>query len=232
MADSTTNENSMEPADNGMMATFRRLGPARLGVMGAVVFMLLLFFVFVSLRVASPDMEMLYNNLSSQDTSAIAVKLDENNIAYTISEDGTQVSVGEENMAQARLLLAREGLPSTGASGYELFDNQSGFGTTNFQDMMNKQRALEGELARTISALEPVSTARVHLVIPERELFSRETQPPSTSVFVNLRGSIELTANQIQSIQALVRAFSLFDTSKVYIKPYIRELIGSEESSP
>ena len=204
MADSTTNENSMEPADNGMMATFRRLGPARLGVMGAVVFMLLLFFVFVSLRVASPDMEMLYNNLSSQDTSAIAVKLDENNIAYTISEDGTQVSVGEENMAQARLLLAREGLPSTGASGYELFDNQSGFGTTNFQDMMNKQRALEGELARTISALEPVSTARVHLVIPERELFSRETQPPSASVFVNLRGSIELTANQIQSIQALV----------------------------
>ncbi|MAQ71484.1 MAG: flagellar M-ring protein FliF [Alphaproteobacteria bacterium] len=187
-----------------MIATFRRLGPARLGVMGAVVLMLLLFFVFVSLRVASPDMEMLYNNLSSQDTSAIAVKLDENNIAYTISEDGTQVSVGEEDMARSRLLLAREGLPSSGASGYELFDNQSGFGTTNFQDMMNKQRALEGELARTISALEPVSTARVHLVIPERELFSRETQPPSASVFVNLRGSIELTANQIQSIQALV----------------------------
>lgn len=189
---------------NSFIATLQQLGPARLGVMGAVVLGLLMFFVFISMRISSPEMKLLYSDLSSEDSSAIAAKLEETEIPYEISVDGARVIVPGDQIGRARMLLAAEGLPNGGSMGYEIFDKQSGFGTTNFVQNINQVRALEGELARTISSLENIRSARVHIVLPQRELFSRETKSSSASVFLGVRPGAQIDKQQILSIQSLV----------------------------
>lgn len=165
---------------------------------------LALFFVFVSMRVATPSMKLLYGELSSADSGAVAAKLEEMQIPYTVSPDGTRISVSESEVGRARLLLAESGLPNGGSLGYELFDKQSGFGTTNFVQNINQVRALEGELARTISSLESIRSARVHLVLPQRELFSREARSSRASVYLGLRSGAKLQREKIIGIQSLV----------------------------
>ncbi len=172
--------------------------------MGAVLMGLLLFFVFVSMRMSTPDMKMLYTDLSATDSGAMAARLDTANIPYEVSTDGTKISVPGDAVSRARMLLAQDGLPNGGSMGYELFDKQAGFGTTNFVQNINQVRALEGELARTIGSIDQVRSARVHLVLPQRELFSRESRPSSASVFLNLRPGARLDNEQILSIQSLV----------------------------
>ena len=172
--------------------------------MGGILLALLTFFIFISLRVSSPDYSLLYNDLSSTDSSAIAAKLEEQQIKYHISEDGSRVTVEDTDVGRARMLLAEAGLPNGGSLGYELFDNQSGFGTTNDIVNLNKVRALEGELSRTISSLDSVRSARVHLVLPERKLFSRESRTASASVALGLRPGAQLNSDQIMAIQSLV----------------------------
>lgn len=186
------------------METLKQLGPARLAIMGSVVLGLLLFFIFVSMRVSTPDMKLLYDDLSSVDSGAIVAKLEENEILYKVSEDGARVSVPEDSVGRARMLLAQAGLPNGGSMGYEIFDKQSGFGTTNFVQNINQVRALEGELARTISSLDQIRSARVHLVLPQRELFSRESRTATGSVFLSLRPGAQLSQEQILAIQSLV----------------------------
>lgn len=186
------------------METFKQLGPARLAVMAGVLAALLLFFVFVSMRMSTPNMKMLYSDLSSSDSSAMAGKLEQANIPYEVSPDGSRVSVSEADVARARMLLAQDGLPNGGSMGYEIFDKQNSFGTTNFVQNINQVRALEGELARTIGSLQQIRSARVHLVLPQRELFSRETQASSGSVFVTLRPGARLEKEQVVAIQSLV----------------------------
>ncbi|QQG35886.1 MAG: flagellar M-ring protein FliF [Micavibrio aeruginosavorus] len=189
---------------NSFMETLKQLGPARLAIMGSVVLGLLLFFIFVSMRVSTPDMKLLYDDLSSVDSGAIVAKLEENEILYKVSEDGARVSVPEDSVGRARMLLAQAGLPNGGSMGYEIFDKQSGFGTTNFVQNINQVRALEGELARTISSLDQIRSARVHLVLPQRELFSRESRTATGSVFLSLRPGAQLSQEQILAIQSLV----------------------------
>lgn len=189
---------------NSFLETIKQLGPARIAIMGGVLVGLLLFFVFVSLRVSTPEMELLYDDLSTVDSSAMAGKLSEAGILYDLSPDGKRIMAPADQVGEARMLLAREGLPNGGSMGYEIFDQQSGFGTTNFVQNINQVRALEGELARTIGALEGVKSARVHLVLPQRELFSRESRPASASVFLALRPGARLESEQILSIQSLV----------------------------
>ncbi len=189
---------------NSFLDTLKQLGPARLGIMGGTLVLLLAFFAFLSLRVGTPDYSLLYNDLSSTDSAAIAAKLEESEIQYQISEDGARVTVPDTEVGRARMLLAEAGLPNGGSIGYEIFDNKSGFGTTNDVVKLNKIRALEGELSRTIAALDPVRSARVHLVLPERELFSRENRAASASVAVGLRPGATLNNDQILAIQFLV----------------------------
>lgn len=188
---------------NNFLETLKKLGPARLSILGAVLMGLLLFFVYISMQVSTPRLKMVYKDLSTEDSSSIAAKLEELKIPYEISADGTTVSVPEKQVGKARMLLAQDGLPNGGSLGYELFDKQSSFGTTSFVQNITQVRALEGELARTISSLEPVKSARVHLVLPQRELFSRETHAASASVFVRLKGGKQLDQSQIQGIQSL-----------------------------
>jgi len=189
---------------NNFLETLKKLGPARLSIMGVVIFGLLLFFIYISMQVSSPQMKMLYKDLASEDSSSVAAKLEELKIPYDVSADGTSISVPDKQVGKARMLLAQDGLPNGGSLGYELFDKQSGFGTTSFVQNITQVRALEGELAKTISALDPVKSARVHLVLPQRELFSRESHAASASVFIRLKGGKQLDANQLQGIQSMV----------------------------
>ncbi len=119
-------------------------------MMASIVLGLLVFFVFISLRVSTPDMKLLYTDLTVTDSAAVAAKLEEMQIPYTVTADGSRISVSGKEVGRARMLLAQEGLPNGGSMGYEIFDKQSGFGTTNMVQNINQVRALEGELARTI----------------------------------------------------------------------------------
>ena len=189
---------------NNFIATLQQLGPARLGVMGAILLGLLMFFVFLSMRIATPEMKLLYTNLSSTDSGAVAAKLEETQIAYEISTDGSRIMVPSDQVGRARMLLADAGLPNGGSMGYEIFDEQSGFGTTNFVQNINQVRALEGELSRTISSLDSIRSARVHIVLPQRELFSRDTRSSSASVFLGIQSGSSAERSQILAIQSLV----------------------------
>lgn len=189
---------------NSFLETLKQLGPARLAIMGSVLLGLMIFFIFVSLRVSTTEMKLLYSDLSTMDASAVAAKLEEVKIPYEVSADGTRIMVGDTEVGRARMLLAEAGLPNGGSMGYEIFDKQSGFGTTNAVQNINALRALEGELSRTISTLDPVRSARVHLVLPQRELFARENRPASASVALGLRPGKRVEPEQIAAIQSLV----------------------------
>lgn len=184
--------------------TVRSLGPARMAVLAGVFVGLLVFFVFVSAQVSKPSLTLLYGNLSSVDSASVAAKLEEVKIPFEASADGSQIKVPKNEIGRARMLLAQEGLPNGGTMGYEIFDQKAGFGTTGFVQNINQVRALQGELARTISTLGPVEFAKVHLVLPQRELFSRETRESSASVTLKLKPSATLSREQIYGIQNLV----------------------------
>lgn len=189
---------------NSFLETLKQLGPARLGIMGAVLLGLLVFFIFITMQVSTPKLELLYADLSTTDSGAIAARLEEAQIRYDISPDGARVMVPDGEIGRARMLLAEAGLPNGGSMGYEIFDQQSGFGTTNEIININKVRALEGELEKTISSLDPVQAADVMLVLPERKLFSRESQPASASVKLKINPGSGMEQSQIIAIQSLV----------------------------
>lgn len=189
---------------NSFLATLQQLGPARLAVMGAIIIGLMMFFVFISMRITSPEMKLLYSDLSSTDSGAIAAKLEETNVPYEISADGGRIFAPSDQIGRARMLLAEAGLPNGGSMGYKIFDEQSGFGTTNFVQNINQVRALEGELAKTIISLGSIKSARVHIVLPKRELFSRETQNSSASVFLGVQQGGSVERQEVLAVQSLV----------------------------
>ena len=182
----------------------RNLGPMRLAIMGGVVLGLIGFLVFFGTKLSTPSMTTLYNELAQSDAAGTVQELESRNIPFKISQNGTQIAVPAERVMQLRLELAQQGLPSGGSVGYELFDDTDTLGSTNFMQNVNLVRALEGELARTISSIGTVKKARVHLVMPRRELFSREKQEPSASVVLQMRGPARLTNEQVAAVQHLV----------------------------
>lgn len=189
---------------DSLIDTLKNLGPARLGMMLVTFLGLIVFFIFIAMKSNAPSLTLLYGDLSTGDSTEMAAKLDNTGIPYRLSEDGKQISVPQKDVGRARMLLAQEGLPHQGSMGYEIFDQKQSFGTTTFQQNINQLRAMEGELARTIGTIDGVKNARVHLVLPQRELFSRDTQPASASVFLNLRNSAGFGREQIEAIQHLV----------------------------
>ncbi|MBT3551399.1 MAG: flagellar M-ring protein FliF [Rhodospirillaceae bacterium] len=184
----------------------RSLGAVRLGVMGVVFLAMALFFVFVTQRFTGTDMELLYSNLEPSDSNQILRQLESQSVPFRVDAEGAQIMVPTEDVARLRLMLAAEGLPGGSNVGYEIFDNVSAIGTTNFLQNINLIRALEGELARTIRSLKTIQAARVHLVLAKRELFSREKQTASASVVIKMRGAQRLGNEQIAAIQHLVAA--------------------------
>jgi len=188
-----------------LLQTLRNLGPMRLAIMGAVLFGMIGFFVFLATRFTAPQMELLYGNLEGQDQSSIVTQLQIQKIPYELRSNGTQIFIPRAQVAQVRLQMANQGLPASGSIiGYEIFDKQGSLGTTNFQQNVNLVRALEGELARTIQELSMVRAARVHLVLPKRELFQRQKTRPSAAIFLKMRGAMRLDSSQVMAVQHLV----------------------------
>ena len=191
---------------NAFLQTLRSLGPVRLALMGGVAVGLIAFFAFLTSRLNTVEMALLYSDLASADSGAIVQKLDSMKVPYAISNDGAQIKVASDQVGRIRMQLAAQGLPNGGSVGYEIFDQTQAFGTSSFVQNINQLRALEGELARTVGTLGPVRQARIHLVMPKRELFSRQEQPPSASVFLQLRPGAKLGKEQVLSIQHLIAA--------------------------
>ncbi|WP_425033086.1 flagellar basal-body MS-ring/collar protein FliF [Pelagibacterium sp.] len=179
-----------------------KLGVARIAAMGVVAVMILGFFAFIMVRSTTPQLAPLYTNLEFDDSAAIIAELGGMGIPYEIRNEGATLLVPRDQITTIRMSLAQDGLPARGQVGYEIFDNQSTLGATSFVQNINHIRALEGELARTIGGLSRVQSARVHLVLPERELFRRDIQEASASIVLTVRG--QLSAGEIRAVQHLV----------------------------
>jgi len=150
-----------------------------------------------------PTYSVAYTGLSEADASQIVQKLDENNIPYQLKASGT-IDVPRDQVYPVRLLMAREGLPQSSTVGYELFDGTSTLGMTEFSQQVNYQRAVEGELERTIGSLEAVKAVRVHLVLPEKSLLSADQALTTASVTIQVNPGRSLDADQVRSITHLV----------------------------
>lgn len=186
-----------------MMQLFGKLGPTRLiAALAATALASALLFALV-FRMGSEEKALLFSGVGMQEAAAITAQLEQAGVAFELRGDGSSIFVPRSEVLSARMMLAGEGLPSRGGVGYEIFDNADALGQTQFQQNINRLRALEGELARTIASLEGIEAARVHLVLPERQLFERERQDPSASIVLALRRD-ELTASQVRAIRNLV----------------------------
>ncbi|MDZ7857640.1 flagellar basal-body MS-ring/collar protein FliF [Sphaerotilus sp.] len=169
---------------------------------------LLLFLALVGLSAvwsSRPDYRVLFSNLNDKDGGAIVAQLSKMNVPYRFSEGGGAVLVPADQVHDVRLKLAQTGLPKGSTVGFELMDNAR-FGTTQFQERLNFQRGLEGELVRSITALSAVESARVHLALPNQNGFFRDQQKPSASVLLTLYGGQTLERAQIAGIVHLVSA--------------------------
>ncbi len=184
------------------MQFINRLGLVRVAAMAVVAVLMLGFFAFLIMRASTPQMAPLYTGLSLEDSSAIVTELQSQSIPYELRGEGETILIARDQITQTRMALAQNGLPTRGQVGYEIFDTQNTLGATSFVQNINNVRALEGELARTISSLARIKSARVHLVLPERELFRRERKDPTASIVLAVRG--ELSAGEIRAIQHLV----------------------------
>ena len=181
----------------------KNVGAARFGVMAGVAAALTAFFLYVAGVISEPSKTILYAGLEPRDAAQVTAKLDAMNVPYEAKGDGGTILVPSDQVTKLRMELASENLPAAGV-GYEIFDKSDAFGTTAFVQNINRLRALEGELARSIATIESIETARVHLVIPERQIFSRDLQNPSASVVLKTRGTLD--RGQVAAIQHLVAA--------------------------
>lgn len=179
-----------------------RIGLPRIAAMATVAVLMLGFFAFLISRAQTPSLAPLYSGLSLEDSSAILTELQAQNVPFELRGEGETILVPRDQITTLRMNLAGQGLPTRGQVGYEIFDQQSTLGATSFVQNINNVRALEGELARTISSLNRIKGARVHLVLPERELFRRERKDPSASIVLSVRG--DLSGGEIRAIQHLV----------------------------
>lgn len=213
------------------LQTLAQAGPGRLiaalGVTGLVAATLFA----IMFRVGTEDKALLYSGLSPKDASSITQQLEKSKVKYEVSSDGSSVFVPRSKVAEARMQLASEGLPGQGSIGYEIFDKQDAMGQTSFVQNINKLRALEGELARSIDSLDTVKNTRVHLVMPEKQLFETDNDPPTASIVVGLeKGS--LSDKEVNAIRNLVAsAVKGLSPDKITILDERGELLASAQNS-
>jgi len=187
---------------NQLLQNVMKASPLRLAIglaIAAVAAALLFGLISFSGR---EQKELLFADLDLTEAGRIGERLDQAKVPYEVRGDGSSIFVPRSRVAEVRLMLAADGLLSRGSVGYELFDQSDPLGQTQFQQDINRLRALEGELARTIVALDAVSSARVHLVLPERRLFEQDKEQPSASILLKLIGGT-ISAEQVQAIRNL-----------------------------
>jgi flagellar M-ring protein FliF len=180
-----------------------RLGVAKLGAMAAVAAAVLGLVGWVAVHSNEPT-GLLYSGLDPAEAGRIGQRLEELKVPFEAKGDGSVILVPASQVARVRMELAAAGLPHQGGAGYELLDSQSPMNMTSFMQRVQRLRALEGELARTIVTLNGVRTARVHLVLPERETFARDTPKPTASVTVVMAGVTRLGTSEAAAIRLLV----------------------------
>ena len=190
----------------GLLAGLRAFGPARLVALAAVALACLGLLGAMVLRNASPPMGLLYADLDLREAGQVTDQLTRARIPFETDTSGSRIMVPADQVARARMMLAKDGLPSGGSIGNELFDRADGLTASAFQQGINQARALEGELARTIRSLQGVRTARVHLVLPRREPFARDRQEAQASVVLGMNGAARLDRDGVQAVVNLVAA--------------------------
>ena len=188
--------------------------------------------VVMSLWLKSPDYQLLYANLSNEDAGAVVEKLKSQKVPYEVTNNGRTIRVASDMIHEVRLQLASEGLPEGSDVGLEIFEDTP-LGMTDFIQKLNFQRALQGELTRTINSLDAVSQARVHLVIPKDNLFRKEKPKGKASVTLKIKSGKSLSEGQIQGIVHLVSAsVGSIQASDVVIVDLKGNLLsGNKESS-
>lgn len=185
-----------------MLEFLQKLGVARVGAMVAVSIGMVGFFAFIMVQVNAPVYVPLYTELSMRDMQEIVKRLESQGIPHELKNDGSTIWVPKANLQRLKMSFASDGLPTGGSVGYEIFDKTDSLGTTSYVQNLNHKRALEGELSRTISSLRNVAAARVHLVLPEKKLFTRSEAQPTAAITLRVLGDIDQTT--VKSIQYLV----------------------------
>ncbi len=187
-----------------MNEILQRFGTSRVITMAGIGIGLMTFFGYIMVRANQTEMALLYNQIEAAEGGRVLEKLKTMGIPFEVKGDGTQIYAPIDDISRLRMELAQSGMPSGGGVGYEIFDKQDILGTTNALLGINQIRALEGELGKSIQTIQGIQAARVHLVIPKRELFSENKQEPSASVMIRMKGVAVLSATQVQSIRYLV----------------------------
>jgi flagellar M-ring protein FliF len=188
---------------NGITDFIFKAGPTRLfAALGIAAVVAAVFFTLV-LHIGTEDKALLFAGVDMREAGQMTQKLEAAHIPYELRGDGSSIYVARSRVLEARMMLSQDGLPSRGSIGYEIFDQPDALGQTQFQQNINRLRALEGELARTIASLDGVDSARVHLVLPERQLFAQNNEQPSASIVLHLRRD-SLTSGQVRAIRNLV----------------------------
>ncbi|MBB2185763.1 MAG: flagellar basal-body MS-ring/collar protein FliF [Gluconacetobacter liquefaciens] len=188
------------------LAGLKGLGRTRLMVMGAAAAVLLAAIGLFAFRGSGQSMALLYGGVDLNEAAHMVEDLTKAHIPNRTNSDGTSIYVPQNQVASARLLLAKDGLPSGGSVGYELFDKSATLTSTQFEQTINETRAMEGELERSIRLLQGVRNVRVHLVLPHRDLFSTQTSPSQASVVLDIGRGGRIAPDGIQAIQNLVAA--------------------------
>ncbi|MDE3060805.1 MAG: flagellar M-ring protein FliF [Pseudomonadota bacterium] len=199
--------------------SMRGMGKAKIGAMAAVGLVVFGFFMVMALRMSAGGMAPLYTGLSLEDSSKIVAELEKTGTPYELVGNGSEIMVPDDRVLRLRMNMAEEGLPSGGnIVGYEIFDRSETFGSSSLVMNINMVRALEGELSRTIESLNNVDSARVHLVMGNRQLFTRDREKPSASVTIKMRGGKTLEHGEVVAVSHLVAsAVPGLEASKVTI---------------
>ena len=187
----------------GFTAAIQKFGIGRLAAVLGVSAGVAAVLVAIMLRVGQAPDALLYSNLDLREAAEISAALNQAGIKYSAKGDGSTLFVSRDDVGTARLMLASQGLVTSGSVGYELFDNQSVLGQTEFQQNLNEQRALQGELERTILSMRGINSARIHITMPRREMFQAASIDPTAAVVVGLSGR-DLTPDQIRAIRNVV----------------------------
>lgn len=187
----------------GFTAALQRFGVGRLAAVLGVAAGVAAVLVAVMLRMGQAPDALLYSNLDLKEAGDITASLEQAGIKYKTQGDGSTIMVNRDDVGTARMMVASKGLVTTGSVGYEIFDNQSVLGQTEFQQNLNEKRALEGELGRTILSYRGISSAKVLIALPRREMFASATGDPTAAVVVGVGGRA-LTGDQIQAIRNVV----------------------------
>jgi flagellar M-ring protein FliF len=190
---------------NAITRSLQGLGSLRVIVLALVGVALMGVFTFVAVNMNSKVLTPLYSGLTSEDSSRILTELGSIGVAYEVVDNGSKIMVDSTQVLNIRMTLAQKGMPAHGTIvGYEVFDKENALGTSDFVMNVNLMRALEGELSRTIGTLGSIKNARVHLVMPKREIFKKGKILPSASVVLTLSDRSEFPKNEVSAIKHLV----------------------------